>query len=89
MDLGEALARDLAEKWPWKGQSGHRPSLYGKIRIRAYHHHSQIFALLMAQSTFPHSVDVLVVGGGPTGLIITYLLLRSGLKVLTIGWYQR
>lgn len=39
----------------------------------------------MSQISLPDTVDVLVVGGGPTGLLISYLLLRSGLKVLTIG----
>lgn len=43
----------------------------------------------MSQTTFPDSVDVLVIGGGPTGLIITYLLLRSGLKVLAVGQCRR
>jgi 2-polyprenyl-6-methoxyphenol hydroxylase-like FAD-dependent oxidoreductase len=33
----------------------------------------------------PANVDVLVVGGGPTGLLIANILLRSGLKVLVVG----
>jgi phenol 2-monooxygenase len=41
----------------------------------------------MPQASIPRSVDVLVVGGGPTGLLITYMLVRSRVKVLTIGEY--
>lgn len=43
-----------------------------------------VFAV-MSSTDIPDSVDVLVVGGGPTGLLISYILLRSDLKVLTVG----
>jgi 2-polyprenyl-6-methoxyphenol hydroxylase-like FAD-dependent oxidoreductase len=31
------------------------------------------------------TADVLVVGGGPVGLITTYSLLKEGIKVINIG----
>ncbi|KAF9468251.1 FAD binding domain-containing protein [Collybia nuda] len=43
----------------------------------------------MLQISIPDSIDVLVVGGGPTGLLISLILLRSGLKVLTIEQYDK
>ena len=33
----------------------------------------------------PTHIDVLVVGGGPTGLLLAYILLRAGHKVRVIG----
>jgi NADPH-dependent 2,4-dienoyl-CoA reductase/sulfur reductase-like enzyme len=35
--------------------------------------------------TLPSHTDVLVVGGGPVGLLITYILLLGGHKVITLG----
>ena len=35
--------------------------------------------------TLPSHTDVLVVGGGPTGLLVTYILLLGGHKVTTLG----
>ncbi|KAJ7687700.1 FAD binding domain-containing protein [Mycena rosella] len=37
----------------------------------------------------PNSVDVLVVGGGPTSLLLTSLLVRSGHKILTVEQYDK
>ncbi|KAJ7725934.1 FAD binding domain-containing protein [Mycena metata] len=37
----------------------------------------------------PKCVDVLVVGGGPTSLLLTSLLVRSGHKILTVEQYNK
>ncbi|KAJ7019224.1 FAD binding domain-containing protein [Mycena alexandri] len=37
----------------------------------------------------PNRVDVLLVGGGPTSLVLTNLLLRSGHKILTLEQYDK
>lgn len=31
------------------------------------------------------TTDVLIVGGGPTGLLLSYYLLRAGIKIINVG----
>ncbi|KAL6303134.1 FAD binding domain-containing protein [Sparassis latifolia] len=39
-------------------------------------------------NTFPRVVDVLIVGGGPTGLVTAHILVQAGLKVLVVEQYN-
>ncbi|KAI0938694.1 hypothetical protein AcW1_001642 [Taiwanofungus camphoratus] len=43
----------------------------------------------MSIDSLPQKVDVLVVGGGPTGLLTNYILLKNGLKALSVERYSR
>ncbi|PCH44943.1 2,4-dichlorophenol 6-monooxygenase [Wolfiporia cocos MD-104 SS10] len=42
-----------------------------------------------SSSSLPDAVDVLIVGGGPTALITTSVLLRNNIRVLTVEQYDR
>ncbi|KZT10366.1 FAD/NAD(P)-binding domain-containing protein [Laetiporus sulphureus 93-53] len=43
----------------------------------------------MSIHSFPDTVDVLIIGGGPTSLITTSVLLKNGVKVLAVEQYDR
>lgn len=53
--------------------------------VTPVHAHVLSQAHSMSIDSLPQKVDVLVVGGGPTGLLTNYILLKNGLKALSVG----